>query len=189
MGLINSVSETVDHVFNMVSEFFFFRKKDQEMRAVGYLIYPNGDLEEIRVQLHESLQWVYAPVLNRFWYVTSIHKLKGKNTVFLPFKGYRTMQVSGRLNPVKVDKVTASLRYMRRWETLTFKDLETTVDLNILDSELAGEISNVIHGVFRSKTMEFVMEVGNRRWVLSMIASFCVGALFGVFAYASYILG
>ena len=125
MGFRYSISETVDSVFNVVSELLSFGKRQKDMKVDAYLIYPNGDLTRCRALITESEEWVYVPIVSRFWYVTQIHKLGRKRAVFLPYKYHKTLDLSKNLNPLQV-KAIASLEYMRRWNKIKLNVVDTT---------------------------------------------------------------
>ena len=173
-------------MMNIVSEILSFGRRQKDMKISAYLVYPNSDLIECRALITEDEEWSYVPIVNRFWYITKIHKLNRKRVVFLPYKYHKSLDLSRKLNPMTV-KALASLQYMRRWNKIKMDVIETSIDLNVFDNDLSPSISVDTFKIFRTKILEFVQEMPQRKFILSMIISLLVGVIIGIFLKAGFL--
>lgn len=192
MSLVDlSLKNWYDSAINVLYELRNTRKASTSLKCRIIMHYPNGQAETYHGYTDPGGQFLVAPVIMRAWLYPKPYWVDGIKTFYVSSNSGKVLDLEslGKVAEAVKSSAVVSWKHLRTWESMTVSELNTTLDMNLLDTtgtEYGSDFTTMTNTVKGSKMLEFLLDVPKRVYILSII----VAALFSavLFTFATSVL-
>lgn len=187
MTIQETIHNGIDSLLDAVYQINLYKQKKKSNKIYVKLITDNRNIETHPALLSEDRQFVVVESLKRTFYHPVIYQENGRQIIYIAENtiGNFDHEIIKKVAQAQKYKVFAKWKHYRKWITTKVFLAEGSIDWNLL-SETQGwsiNFSSTTNQVIAAKNLSFLNEMGNTKFLLSLLAAWlfgvCIGGFFG----------
>ena len=185
MSLSDTINDGIDSLLDAVYQVNLYKEKKKSNKIYVKLITDNRRIELHPGLLSEDRQFVVVESLKRTFYNPVIYYENSRQIIYVPENSIGNFDHNILKNIAKAQryKVFAKWKHFRKWVTTEIFLSEGSIDWNLFDNKYAIPYSSQTNLVIQAKNLSFLNEMGNTKFLLSLLAAWlfgvCIGGFFG----------
>lgn len=185
MSLQESIHDGIDSLLDAVYQINLYKEKKKSNKIYVKLITDNRRIEIHPGLLSEDRQFVVVESLKRTFYHPVIYEEAGRQIIYVPENSIGNFDHDILKSVAKAQqyKIFAKWKHYRKWITTKVFLAEGTINWDLFDNKFAIPYSSQTNLVIQAKNLSFLNEMGNTKFLLSLLAAWlfgvCIGGFFG----------